>query len=161
MKRLFLRVVGGKDNGSDIPVPAGRFVIGRDDEANFRPQSDLVSRQHCAIHFSNDELIIEDLESRNGSFVNGERIEGKQVACSGSTLRIGSLLLELVVKESTDSAKETDSSDAKLGKTPFGDFMEESRVKNDAAQSPNATLDANRVLNKFFDRNNDSSDAKQ
>ena len=158
MTQLYLRIVGGDDNGRDVPVPMGRFVIGRGEQADFCPPSDLVSRQHCAIHYSNGEVVIEDLGSRNGTFVNGDRIEGKQIAFSGSTLRIGSLLLELVIKSPTDSVREPDSSETKPSKRSGNIFFDKADESNvDVPASPHATLDANRVLDKFFDRNKEQN----
>src|SRR5687767_3273849 len=52
----------------------GELVLGRDESANVRLAGDGVSRRHAALRRSAGELFIADLESRNGVYVNGERV---------------------------------------------------------------------------------------
>jgi pSer/pThr/pTyr-binding forkhead associated (FHA) protein len=145
MKRLFLRQIGSKEGSVNIAVPQGQFTIGRDEEADFQPPSDLASRRHCVLHFSGGEIVVEDLGSRNGTFVNGERVEGKQSAGHGSSLRIGRLLFELVVTSSTGELPAKDSQAEDL-------FKDISQPQQETAFDPGATIDADGILNKFFDR---------
>ena len=70
-----LRVVGGKNDGREIGIKVPKFIIGRGEKAHLRPSSDLVSRHHCAIRVRDGKVTIEDLKSRNGTYVNGEKIE--------------------------------------------------------------------------------------
>ena len=48
----------------------------------------LVSRLHCRLTLQQDGLLVEDLESTNGTFVNGERVT-KLVMRDGDALRVG------------------------------------------------------------------------
>ena len=73
--QVVLKVVGGKNDGREITIAVPRFIIGRGDTAHLRPASDLVSREHCEILVSDGSVIINDLKSRNGTFVNGKRIK--------------------------------------------------------------------------------------
>jgi predicted component of type VI protein secretion system len=100
-----LRVVGGKNDGREIAIKVRKFIIGRGEKAHLRPSSDLVSRHHCAIRVQDGKVTIEDLKSRNGTYVNGEKIEGKHVAKSGDKLRIGRLQLEMVIDMAAAGAK--------------------------------------------------------
>ena len=103
--QVILRVVGGKNDGREIAITVPKFVIGRGEEANLRPTSDLVSRHHTAINVDNGKVIIEDLKSRNGTFVNGEQITAPHVAKSGDSLRVGRLQLEVVIDHVKPSNK--------------------------------------------------------
>jgi predicted component of type VI protein secretion system len=90
-----LIVVGGKQAGKEIPVPGPKFLIGRADDCQLRPQSDLVSRHHCAIVLAEGEVSIKDLGSRNGTLVNDERVEAERVLKTGDKLKIGPLEFEV------------------------------------------------------------------
>ena len=70
-----LKVLVGKNEGKEIAVPVKRFLIGRADDCHMRPKSDAISRNHCVILTKEDRVVLRDLNSRNGTFVNGERID--------------------------------------------------------------------------------------
>ena len=95
--QVVLRVVGGKNDGREITIAVPRFIIGRGDTAHLRPASDLVSREHCEILFGDGKVVINDLASRNGTFVNGKQLTETHVAKSGDSLRIGRLQFEVVI----------------------------------------------------------------
>jgi len=95
--QVMLRVVGGKHNGREIKLAGPKFIIGRGEGSHLRPSSDLVSRQHCGITIDEGRVIVEDMGSRNGTFVNGEQLTKPHEARSGDTLRVGRLQFELVL----------------------------------------------------------------
>ena len=103
--QVVLRVVGGKHNGREIELTVPKFIIGRGEGAHLRPSSDLVSRHHCGISVSDGTVIVEDLGSRNGTFVNGEQLKGAHNARSGDTIRIGRLQFELVMDPARTAKK--------------------------------------------------------
>lgn len=103
--QVVLRVVGGKNDGREITIAVPRFIIGRGDTAHLRPASDLVSREHCEILFGDGKVVINDLASRNGTFVNGKQLTETHVAKSGDSLRIGRLQFEVVIDPVKASAK--------------------------------------------------------
>ena len=90
-----LIVAGGKQAGKEIPVPGPKFLIGRAEDCQLRPQSDLVSRHHCAIVLAEGEVSIKDLGSRNGTFVNDQRVEAERVLKTGDKLKVGPLEFEV------------------------------------------------------------------
>lgn len=90
-----LIVVSGKSAGRAIAVKRARFLIGRAEECDIRPLSEEVSRRHCAVLAGPDAVWVEDLGSRNGTFVNGARIQAKTQVTDGDALRVGSLELRL------------------------------------------------------------------
>jgi len=103
--QVVLRVVGGKHNGREIKLAVPKFIIGRGEGAHLRPSSDLVSRHHCGISVQEGQVIVEDLGSRNGTFVNGEQLAGTHIARSGDTIRIGRLQFELVMDPARTAKK--------------------------------------------------------
>ena len=86
-----LKVLRGASAGREIGVKVPRFVIGRAEECNLRVNSEAISRQHCVICFDNQEVLIRDLGSRNGTYVNGERLEAPRRLVLGDQLRVGPL----------------------------------------------------------------------
>ena len=75
-----------------LRVPAGATkTIGRTSRADFVVDAGLVSRIHCRlVAGADDQLTVEDLESTNGTMVNGERI-AKSELHTGDTLAVGRL----------------------------------------------------------------------
>ena len=64
-------------------------TVGRTSRADFILEAPLVSRLHCRLTADDsDQLIVEDLESTNGTLVNGERIS-RAVLRTGDTLTVG------------------------------------------------------------------------
>jgi pSer/pThr/pTyr-binding forkhead associated (FHA) protein len=100
-----LKVIGGKNDGREIKLSIPEFIIGRGEDAHLKPSSDLISRRHCAIRLLNNTVEIEDLQSRNGTFINGEQIQGKYTAAPGDLLRVGQLQFEIVIDHAEPSAK--------------------------------------------------------
>ncbi len=78
-------------------APGDELVIGRAVSGDGRLSDDVeLSRRHARIaRDAGGELSIEDLGSANGTFVNGERVRGRQVLTVGDSVRVGSTTLEL------------------------------------------------------------------
>ena len=90
-----LIVASGKSAGRSIAIKRNRLLIGRAEECDVRPLSEEVSRRHCAVVVGPADVWVEDLGSRNGTFVNGERIAEKTKLADGDLVRVGSLELKL------------------------------------------------------------------
>jgi len=90
-----LVVVGGVHAGKEIPVRRARFIIGRSKECQLRPGCNLVSRRHCAILREGGRIVVEDLGSTNGTFVNGSRIDSPHPLSHGDRLDVGSMKFEV------------------------------------------------------------------
>ena len=70
-------------------LPGNDRTIGRATGADFIVDAALVSRVHCRVSaLTGGELEIKDLESTNGTYVNGERVETARLA-SGDRLQVG------------------------------------------------------------------------
>jgi pSer/pThr/pTyr-binding forkhead associated (FHA) protein len=73
----------------DLEVPMGQFLIGRTPECQLSLDDPLVSRRHAILEIQADGVFVQDLGSRNGVFVNGERAEVRTRLNEGDTIRIG------------------------------------------------------------------------
>jgi len=76
--------------GESIELPAGESVIGRDRGCAVHIDADSVSRQHARLIVTGREVSIEDLGSKNGTWVAGERIAGAVPLTDGTSFRLGS-----------------------------------------------------------------------
>lgn len=81
--------VGGKL----LPLHTGENIIGRDPEAVIVIDSPDVSRHHARLVVSDDALTLEDLESKNGTFVAGERLTMPRIVQDGDEITVGRTLL--------------------------------------------------------------------
>jgi len=100
-----LIVASGKSAGRSITLKHGKILIGRAEECDIRPLGEEVSRRHCAVVAEGGGLTVQDLKSRNGTYVNGVRIAAKVTAADGDVIRVGPLELKVscVVPAATDA----------------------------------------------------------
>ena len=146
-----LKVVGGKNDGRQITISVPEFVIGRGDKAHLKPSSELVSRMHCAIRLKDGKVEVEDLGSRNGSFINDQQLTGPYQAKSGDRLRIGTLNFEILidptqagnkkprVKDVADAAARTVESKKDAKKEDFDDSISDWLAEPDDSPLTDAT----------------------
>jgi pSer/pThr/pTyr-binding forkhead associated (FHA) protein len=92
---LTLKVLTGRNAGQVVRVPVPKFLIGRSDDCHLRPHSDLISRHHCAILIDNGVVAIRDFNSKNGTFVNGEKVVGQTTLKTGDKVSVGQLVFEI------------------------------------------------------------------
>lgn len=92
---LTLKVLTGRNAGQVVRVPVNKFLIGRSDDCHLRPHNDLISRHHCAILIDNGVVAVRDFNSRNGTFVNGEKVVGQTTLKTGDKLSVGQLVFEV------------------------------------------------------------------
>jgi hypothetical protein len=81
---------------TDLELPLGEFVIGRSSACNLALDDALVSRRHAMLTVTADAVTAQDLGSRNGILVNGERIDGPQPIKHLDRVTIGSQDMVLI-----------------------------------------------------------------
>jgi predicted component of type VI protein secretion system len=94
--KVRLKVLSGKSAGKEIGLNAGEFLIGRGDGCHLRPKTDAISRKHCRFFVSDDAVMVSDLNSRNGTYVNGQKIETEVRVKSGDKITVGPLQFEII-----------------------------------------------------------------
>lgn len=100
-----LRVLHGASVGKEFGIPTPKCVIGRHQACDLRPKSDAISRQHCAVYARDGRVFVRDMKSRNGTFVNGQRVQADCEVQSGDRLQIGPLVFEICVDQAISGEK--------------------------------------------------------
>ena len=90
----------------EVALRKGENILGRGAESAVFLDEAKVSRRHARITLSGGEAILEDLGSRNGTFVGGRRIESTHRLQDRDTIRIGSvrMIFRSTRPDSTQSA---------------------------------------------------------
>ena len=113
-----LVVIDGPDRGRAISLPSRTAVVGTAAECELTLDDDRVSARHVAIERVGEAFLIRDLESTNGTFFEGSRIERATVR-AGAALKIGRTTLRL-----TPSARPLDVAPSKSRR--FGELVGDS-----------------------------------
>ncbi|MGL5828747.1 MAG: FHA domain-containing protein FhaB/FipA [Angustibacter sp.] len=90
-----IAVTEGPLTGTMITLDQQAVLIGRNPESTLVLNDDFASARHARIYPENGEWFVEDLGSTNGTFSDTERIYRPIRLEDGSTLRIGTTVLEL------------------------------------------------------------------
>jgi pSer/pThr/pTyr-binding forkhead associated (FHA) protein len=88
-----LRVTDGMDSEDVFVVGPSGLRIGRKAPADAVIAHASVSREHCMVGLANDELLVSDLSSTNGTYIDEQRIGRSAVLPVGSVLRVGQVSL--------------------------------------------------------------------
>ena len=128
-----LQVVQGGESGTQYPLAGERTVIGRHPNCNIVLQNGAVSRHHAQILEDHGQFALEDLRSRNGCFLNGEKIEGRVPLKDGDEIRMCEVVLAFLLHPSSSVPLEDRHAPIQIGETlDFGELsgrgLEESQI---------------------------------
>jgi two-component system cell cycle response regulator len=85
----FLLVLSGPQFGDVFPLPPEReIVIGRREDADLRIADEAVSRRHASVRVDGAGAVLRDLESANGTWIEGRRVREEKLA-DGARVQIG------------------------------------------------------------------------
>jgi pSer/pThr/pTyr-binding forkhead associated (FHA) protein len=94
MAELILEIVEGDGAGRQTPLD-GALEIGREASTGLPLDDEQTSRRHARVSPQGDHAVVEDLGSTNGTYLNGQPIEGQRTLHPGDRLRIGLTVFEL------------------------------------------------------------------
>jgi DNA-binding winged helix-turn-helix (wHTH) protein len=80
-----------------VQLREGEHLIGRHPASPLSIESPTVSRHHACIRVAGDEAVLTDLGSRNGTYVQGKRIEAPVALADGDEIRVGSIAFRFQV----------------------------------------------------------------
>jgi len=106
--QVSLKVLSGTHEGKLIPIKDEKFLIGRSESCQLRPKSESISRKHCAIVQKDGRLLLIDLKSRNGTFINEKQVshEKAKILKNGDMLRCGQLEFEVLIEVGIANSKQ-------------------------------------------------------
>jgi len=90
--------------GRSHELKVDKTTIGRVEDNTFQIAEPSVSSHHCEVLLRGNEVVIRDLNSTNGSFINGEKITEKALK-PGQTLRLGQIEMRLETDAPPGQAK--------------------------------------------------------
>ena len=96
---MTLHVIKGPRAGEVLIVERADAVLGRGDDADLRVEDASLSRTHVRFERDGDTLTITDLESLNGTLVEGMRLTGTQRLRNGDLLTLGNVLIRFAVQD--------------------------------------------------------------
>ena len=110
-------------------VEHGEYIVGRDSSCHIVVEADAVSRHHARLSFSAFELIIEDLGSSNGVFIEGVQVQIPTRVRPDQELQIGSA--RLFVRLSAAAARQLSAAlaDKDLGLLPVQEMLNSTKYK--------------------------------
>ena len=108
-----LLFVSDRERGRRVALPATKpIVLGRCVEADCHLDDSLASRRHAQISLQGNQVVVEDLESTNGTFVNGKKVR-RTVLQPGDRVLIGACNMELSVEAEVAEVKPLSIADTK------------------------------------------------
>lgn len=152
---LRLVVVSGRNAGTVLLLKDGKLTVGRSQECGARMSGPEVSRKHCLFTEQDGRLAVEDLKSRNGTLVNGERISLKTDLNEGDRIHICSLEILVVGEQPYPQPAGHDREETVPQPTPDIQAVRESRTNPGRLPEPreeSSCAAADRALRKFFGR---------
>ena len=91
-----LKFISGKYQGGEFPLrPNREITIGRSSDLDMVLVEDMVSRKHAKITTDDRTVLIQDLGSTNGTFVNGEKVRSVRLK-EGDRILVGTSIIKLV-----------------------------------------------------------------
>lgn len=108
-----LQVLEGSQAGKTLTVKGPKFLVGRDADCHLRPRSDLISRHHCVLIVEPGYAAVRDFNSKNGTFVNGMRIDGECELKTDDELTIGPLRFSVNLEHTLSGPKRSKVHDVK------------------------------------------------
>ena len=76
MSKVYLEIVGPDDRGTKaLELDGTSFIVGRSKRCAVRVKSDVTSREHTVIELREGTWFVRDLDSRNGTYLNGHRVQ--------------------------------------------------------------------------------------
>ena len=114
-----LQISSGPQKGRQYDLSQEKYVLGRHPECDIVVDTGAVSRYHAQVLHEEERFFVEDLKSRNGTFVNGKMISGRESLTHGDVIQICDLSLRFVERVLATAA----SNDPLLTHSRFHTFV--------------------------------------
>jgi serine phosphatase RsbU (regulator of sigma subunit)/pSer/pThr/pTyr-binding forkhead associated (FHA) protein len=152
-----LLVIKGPHLGRQYPIGRGETIIGRHTDAGICLESQAVSRQHARISTQDGQFFVEDMQSSNGTYINGKRLRERTALTRDDTLQIGPYLfcLRPLTQGEPDDAEVVIRDKVSADPSHFTLHGQDARFKLkvvlEIAQHLARTIDPDKLFNKLLD----------
>lgn len=139
-------LVAFKSDGArkDFRVRGDRFTIGRQEGVDLRIPFSTVSRNHCEVVIENGSVLVRDLGSSNGTFLNDVRIQETSLA-PGDRLTVGPVVLTIQIDGDPAEIEPVYATDGSSGTHAFGPSLPEpspdGQDRSDSSDDSSAGID--------------------
>ncbi len=89
--KISLVMVKADGTSREFPFDKANIIVGRDESARLRIPLPSVSRKHCELAIEDEELVVKDLGSANGTYVNGAKVKDRELS-PGDLLTVGGVV---------------------------------------------------------------------
>ncbi|GLI27219.1 phosphopeptide-binding protein [Agromyces rhizosphaerae] len=90
-----LVITSGAKAGSEFPLGRDEITIGRSSDSSIIIRDDYTSNHHARLMLWSNQWMIQDLDSTNGTFLNGSRVTVPAAVPLGTTVKVGATTFEL------------------------------------------------------------------
>lgn len=105
MKKASLHIISGTPDRRVTPLDIGTYVLGRGSQANVQIPSREISRKHAQVIVGEENIMLQDCGSANGTLLNGKRITLEKLK-DGDQITVANVTLELKIdEEGSDTAQ--------------------------------------------------------
>jgi transcriptional regulator with GAF, ATPase, and Fis domain len=143
--------IAGPSKGSSFPISVESFAIGREASNSLALEDASVSRWHAGVRYTGEECTLKDLNSRNGTFVNGVPVR-ERVLENGDEIRIGRSVFLFVLSDYTalEPQAQPDVKDARTSSFMLRPedslFLKPAELANAVASDSRVATDLNALL---------------
>lgn len=137
----YLIIVDGPRRGTRFPLADGESIVGRAPGNHILLEDQSVSRRHCAVDREGETIRVRDLESKNGTNINGAAIAAPVTVGHGDLIQLGLYTLRLIAREV--------SVEQELEPIPFAGAAVEAREAEGSADT--ATMEASEIAEALRD----------
>jgi pSer/pThr/pTyr-binding forkhead associated (FHA) protein len=106
--RLWLHTAQPVDDVREILIDKFPFVIGRRSDSDCALPLAFISRHHCQFFLNDNQVMVKDLESYNGTFVNGTRATQPLPVQHGDELSLGPISFRVVMQSAPHDTAESE-----------------------------------------------------
>ncbi|MGD8229203.1 MAG: FHA domain-containing protein [Desulfobacteraceae bacterium] len=157
-----LYMMDGSDEGQSFDLKTDIVYVGRSPDNHIQMKDKFISRKHIKILMKGDKYFVEDLKSKNGTFVNGQQIrpgvehevgEGVPIVVGMSVVCLGKACLEDVIPflDSIDLSKEITESETIVVQDRPMTSQKNMELINKVSDALIQSADINDILQKILD----------
>jgi len=100
-----ISLLNGKEKSEELRFTSPEIVIGRHPSCEWVLEDHTVSSRHARMMYHHDQWWLEDLESRNGTFLNGESLSAPAVLANMDEVRCGQVSFSIAMEDELEEIK--------------------------------------------------------